>query len=192
MVEDYHYQNPDSIYLAIYFRFETSLFSIYLEVWISGNVGIYYSQHSNSMQCISIRSTAIRDVVCVSAVSPSSTLPAHSIKHSPPSYSHYSSPHNQPSSILASSKMKSFLASLALPLLAAAAPPFSVMAIRSASPIHYMQMNAAGQRFWLGGETASYCPDQVPDCPPGNQTVFAPGGNALVCTYITLNCPRHH
>ncbi|KAJ5584720.1 uncharacterized protein N7459_004520 [Penicillium hispanicum] len=86
--------------------------------------------------------------------------------------------------------MKAFLASLALPLLAAAAPapapsgqanpPFTVMSIRSASPIHYLQMNAAGQKFWLGGSTSSYCPTNVgAGCPPGNQTVFAPGGNAM-------------
>lgn len=77
---------------------------------------------------------------------------------------------------------------LALPLLASAAPAsdptpnpnFSVMAARSASPIHYLQLNAAGQKFYLGGETASYCPDQVPNCPPGNQTIFTPGGASLV------------
>jgi hypothetical protein len=87
--------------------------------------------------------------------------------------------------------MKSFIASLALPLLAAAAPasqvtpdanpPFTVTAVRSASPIQYLQLNAAGQKFWLGGSTSSYCPTEVvPKCPPGNQTVLAPGGNALV------------
>lgn len=86
--------------------------------------------------------------------------------------------------------MKTFIASLALPLLAAAAPtaqattdanpPFGVMAIHSASPIHYAQLNAAGQKFWLGGQTSSYCPEQVQNCPPGNQTILAPGGNSLV------------
>lgn len=89
--------------------------------------------------------------------------------------------------------MKFTFASLALPLLAAAAPapapapapaanpPFSVMAARSGSPIHYMQMNAAGQKFYLGGKTSSYCPSPtVEHCPPGNQTVFSPGGNSLV------------
>jgi hypothetical protein len=41
-------------------------------------------------------------------------------------------------------------------------------------------MNAAGQKFWLGGQTSSYCPTQVgQNCPPGNQTVLAPGGNSL-------------
>ncbi|KAJ6008829.1 hypothetical protein N7522_003845 [Penicillium canescens] len=81
--------------------------------------------------------------------------------------------------------MKFTLTALALPLLAAAAPappanpPFTVMAARSASPIHYLQLNAAGQKFWLGGTTASYCPSQVKDCPAGNQTVFAPGGTSM-------------
>ncbi|KAJ5892256.1 uncharacterized protein N7473_008484 [Penicillium subrubescens] len=53
------------------------------------------------------------------------------------------------------------------------------MAVRSASPIHYAQLNAAGQKFWLGGQTSSYCPEQVQNCPPGNQTILAPGGNSL-------------
>jgi hypothetical protein len=95
--------------------------------------------------------------------------------------------------------MKTFIASLALPLLAAAAPttqatnytnpPFGVMAVRSASPIHYLQLNAAGQKFWLGGKTSSYCPTEVvQDCPAGNKTILAPGGNALVrdTAYITF------
>ncbi len=105
--------------------------------------------------------------------------------------------------------MKTFIASLALPLLAAAAPtsqattdtnpPFGVMAVRSASPIHYLQLNAAGQKFWLGGRTSSYCPTEVvQDCPPGNQTVLAPGGNALVrdtagiAFVSSTNIDRHH
>lgn len=115
---------------------------------------------------------------------PSSTSP-RTIKSIGPPESNI--PFFQSPQLLLASKMKYILISLALPLLVAAAPvgepnpPFTVMAIRSASPIHYMQMNAAGQKFWLGGETTSYCPTQVvPNCPPGNQTVFAPGGNALV------------
>ncbi|CAI7651322.1 unnamed protein product [Penicillium glandicola] len=83
--------------------------------------------------------------------------------------------------------MKFTITTLALPFLAASAPTtapptnpaFSVMAIHSGAPIHYLQLNAAGQKFYLGGETASYCPSQVPNCPPGNQTVFAPGGASL-------------
>ncbi|KAJ5887615.1 hypothetical protein N7495_007656 [Penicillium taxi] len=60
-------------------------------------------------------------------------------------------------------------------------PAFSVMAIHSASPIHYMQMNAQGLKLWLGGQTSSYCPDMITDCPAGTRTVFSPGGNSL-CT----------
>ncbi|OGM45715.1 IgE-binding protein [Aspergillus bombycis] len=78
----------------------------------------------------------------------------------------------------------SMVPSLLLPLLAAAAPtapenpPFNVMATRSASPIHFLPMTASGQKFYLGGETTSYCPISE-GCPPGNQTVFAPGGYGL-------------
>ncbi|KAL4929212.1 putative IgE binding protein [Aspergillus undulatus] len=85
--------------------------------------------------------------------------------------------------------MKLALAS-ALPLLAAAFPAsnsnsqpeqpaaFTVMAARSASPIHFLQLNAAGQSFWLGGEPSTYCP--LPSgCPPGNTTVFAGNGASL-------------
>ncbi|KAL2868756.1 putative IgE binding protein [Aspergillus lucknowensis] len=77
---------------------------------------------------------------------------------------------------------------LLLPLLAAAVPStrpapehpaaFTVMAARSASPIHFLPMNAAGQSFWLGGSPATYCP--LPsDCPPGDKTVLAGSGAAL-------------
>lgn len=88
--------------------------------------------------------------------------------------------------------MKFTITTLALPLLAASAPTpeppanpaFGVMAMRSASPIHFAQLNAAGQKFYLHGETASYCPEQVEHCPPGKQTVFAPGGGSLVCQIL--------
>ncbi|KAL2852530.1 hypothetical protein BJY01DRAFT_208034 [Aspergillus pseudoustus] len=88
--------------------------------------------------------------------------------------------------------MKLGLVSSLLPLLAAAAPTtapqapeqpaaFTVMASRSASPIHFLTMNAAGQSFWLGGSPATYCP--LPsNCPPGNLTVFAGNGGALSVT----------
>ncbi|OKL63210.1 hypothetical protein UA08_01319 [Talaromyces atroroseus] len=53
--------------------------------------------------------------------------------------------------------------------------PFTAIALRSASPIHQLSITAAGESFWLGGNTASYCPTNVDPCPPGNVTVF---GNA--------------
>jgi len=73
------------------------------------------------------------------------------------------------------------------PLLASAAPvdscpgesgvptAFTVMSVRSGSPIQYLALNAAGQKFWLGGNTASYCPTTVNPCPPGNVTVILGG-----------------
>ncbi|KIW98372.1 uncharacterized protein Z519_00032 [Cladophialophora bantiana CBS 173.52] len=71
----------------------------------------------------------------------------------------------------------------------------TVMASRISSPIHLLPMNAAGYRFFLGGETVSYCPTDVEetgDCPAGNQTVLSPcamgalvpGGQYL---YVTPN-----
>lgn len=61
---------------------------------------------------------------------------------------------------------------------------FGVVAARSASPIHYLSLAARGNALYLGGETKSYCPDQVEKeggvCPPGNETVLTGGGSALV------------
>lgn len=54
--------------------------------------------------------------------------------------------------------------------------PITVVAARSGSPIHFLRMNAAGLRFYLGQETLSYCPSEVDGvgaCPPGNETVFS-------------------
>ncbi|KAL8976835.1 MAG: hypothetical protein Q9205_007240, partial [Flavoplaca limonia] len=53
---------------------------------------------------------------------------------------------------------------------------FGAIAARSASPIHLQTINANGQSFWIGKETATYCPlDPQSQCPPGNQTVFSAG-----------------
>lgn len=46
------------------------------------------------------------------------------------------------------------------------------MALRSGSPIHFHSLNAIAGRFYLGGNTTSYCPPEIEDCPPGNITVF--------------------
>ncbi|OAG43328.1 hypothetical protein AYO21_02265 [Fonsecaea monophora] len=69
----------------------------------------------------------------------------------------------------------------------------TVMASRIASPIHLLPMNAAGYRFYLGGDTVSYCPTEVEEaggCPTGNHTVLSlcamgalvPGGQYLYVT----------
>ncbi|KAL4866087.1 hypothetical protein BDV12DRAFT_139428 [Aspergillus spectabilis] len=87
--------------------------------------------------------------------------------------------------------MKLQLISSLLPLLAAAAPAsstpnhppaFTVTSSRSASPIHLLPLNAAGQSFYLGGSPTTYCP--LPSgCPTGNNsTVFAGNGGSLSVT----------
>lgn len=112
----------------------------------------------------------------------------------PPRYIYIHSPHSLPQSHPfpakpPSTKMKFLYILLFFPFLLFAAPvpgddsddpPFSVMAIRSGSRIHLQEMTASGLSFWIGGNTASYCPSMVEDCPPGDTTVFAPGGGALV------------
>ncbi|KAL8713616.1 MAG: hypothetical protein Q9220_002478 [cf. Caloplaca sp. 1 TL-2023] len=58
-------------------------------------------------------------------------------------------------------------------------PPttFGVIAARSASPIHFQPINANGLAFWIGKNTATYCPlTNQTQCPPGTETVFAVGG----------------
>ncbi|KAJ6261032.1 hypothetical protein Dda_3697 [Drechslerella dactyloides] len=70
---------------------------------------------------------------------------------------------------------------------------FGIMAIRSASPIHYGQVNASGQKFFIGVEPSAYCPvPPVPAgaCPSGKYTsmvgdsslslnVMVPGGQRI-------------
>ncbi|PWY75041.1 hypothetical protein BO70DRAFT_354523 [Aspergillus heteromorphus CBS 117.55] len=66
----------------------------------------------------------------------------------------------------------------ALPLLAPLAlacseGAFTVLSLRSASPIQYLPLTAADTYFYLGGTTSSACPEEVATydaCPPGNQT----------------------
>ncbi|OCK85150.1 hypothetical protein K432DRAFT_278362, partial [Lepidopterella palustris CBS 459.81] len=59
--------------------------------------------------------------------------------------------------------------------------PFTAIAARSASPIHFQSLTAAGEKFWLAGPaTSSYCPsDIVPNCPAGDETVFVGGDDSL-------------
>ncbi|KAK7509997.1 uncharacterized protein IWZ02DRAFT_386665 [Phyllosticta citriasiana] len=75
-------------------------------------------------------------------------------------------------------------AAVAATLLAAApaalATSFYGLSARSASPIHLQSINAAESAFWIGKDTASYCPESVVEnCPAGNETIFAGGDNTL-------------
>ena len=76
-----------------------------------------------------------------------------------------------------------------LPILAAAAPAsfevrtsspiLTLIAARSASPIHFQPFNANGRAFWLGKHTASYCPQPpVTHCPAGTSTNLIVGDGA--------------
>ncbi|KAL8995876.1 MAG: hypothetical protein Q9169_004484 [Polycauliona sp. 2 TL-2023] len=58
-------------------------------------------------------------------------------------------------------------------------PPlnFGAIAARSTAPFHLQTINASDHSFWIGKETAAYCPP-IPEfqCPIKPQTVFAAGG----------------
>ncbi|KAM0714239.1 hypothetical protein Q7P37_010026 [Cladosporium fusiforme] len=56
---------------------------------------------------------------------------------------------------------------------------FGLISVRSASPIHYQSVSASGQSLWLNKPTASYCPENVDECPAGNTTTFAGGDGSL-------------
>ncbi|KAK6351442.1 hypothetical protein TWF718_004602 [Orbilia javanica] len=85
--------------------------------------------------------------------------------------------------------MKFTLATLLATAVAAAPAPsnlsFSMMSLRSASPVHFGQVNASGQKFYIGLEKpSSYCPTPpVPakSCPSGKYTsvVFGSGYASL-------------
>ncbi|BAE54989.1 unnamed protein product [Aspergillus oryzae RIB40] len=52
---------------------------------------------------------------------------------------------------------------------------FGVVAARSASPIHFLTLNAANSHFYLGGKAATYCPENIEKlgaCPPGKETAL--------------------
>ncbi|CAF9902930.1 MAG: hypothetical protein GOMPHAMPRED_000036 [Gomphillus americanus] len=81
-----------------------------------------------------------------------------------------------------------FSPALLLPALAAAAPvanveastgsgPFTLMSVRSASPVHLQQVNATGQAFFIGKPTATYCPSGVSglDCSQFNKDTTVVG-----------------
>lgn len=58
---------------------------------------------------------------------------------------------------------------------------YTIMSLRSASPVHFLTLNAIAGRLYLGGATTSYCPPEPTynsECPPGNLTVF--GGSCAL------------
>ncbi|KAF3084577.1 hypothetical protein TWF569_006362 [Orbilia oligospora] len=85
--------------------------------------------------------------------------------------------------------MKFTLATLLATAVAAAPAPsnlsFTMMSLRSASPVHFGSVNASGQKFYIGLEKpSSYCPTPpVPasSCPSGKYTsvTFGSGYSSL-------------
>jgi hypothetical protein len=64
---------------------------------------------------------------------------------------------------------------------------FGLMSVRSASPIHFGQINASGGSFWIGKNTSTYCPEIVgyscPD-PASVYTVFVGGDETLSLSVV--------
>lgn len=65
---------------------------------------------------------------------------------------------------------------------ASASPFFSLIAARSASPIHLQELAAANENLWIGKKTSTFCPASVRKqggCPKGTHTNFAGGDGGL-------------
>ena len=98
------------------------------------------------------------------------------------SHHHFQTKQSQPISNLTkppTTNMKTFAAIAAFAGLASA-DYFSLMALRSASPIHFEMVSARDARLYLGGNTGSSCPAEsigAENCPAGNVTSFASNGN---------------
>jgi len=62
----------------------------------------------------------------------------------------------------------------------AAIHPFTGMALRSASPIHFASLEARSDGLWLWGKTKTFCPEEVGDaCPKGKTTSLYYGEHRL-------------
>lgn len=62
-----------------------------------------------------------------------------------------------------------------LAITAMAQRSFYLMALRSASPIHFGAINANASGLWIGKESADYCPDMPGlrnSCPNSTSTIF--------------------
>lgn len=70
--------------------------------------------------------------------------------------------------------------------------PFTLIAGRSGSPIHLSSINANGESFWIGKNTASYCPlEEVVDCPAGIYTELLAGDGGASMASLPLYTHIH-
>lgn len=60
---------------------------------------------------------------------------------------------------------------------------YGVVAARSGSPIHFLPMTAADSKFWLGGESRTYCPTLVPNCAQRTNETVLFGERGLVRSF---------
>lgn len=54
-------------------------------------------------------------------------------------------------------------------------PTFTAIAVRTGSPLHLQPINAVRQRFFIGPQIRTFCPETVEQydaCPPGDVTAF--------------------
>lgn len=54
-------------------------------------------------------------------------------------------------------------------------PTFTAIAVRTGSPLHLQPINAVRQRFFIGPQIRTFCPETVEEydaCPPGDVTAF--------------------
>ncbi|KAJ4346559.1 uncharacterized protein N0V89_010490 [Didymosphaeria variabile] len=82
------------------------------------------------------------------------------------------------------------LSTLAACVFAQAPAYFSVISSRSASPIHFLPLQANGGKFFLGGTASGYCPSAAignETCAhyPGNTTTLA-GGNVSLSLGVVV------
>ncbi|TQB69636.1 hypothetical protein MPDQ_001587 [Monascus purpureus] len=62
-----------------------------------------------------------------------------------------------------------------------------LMSLRSLSPIHFGQVNAANGKFWIWGPgPKTYCPPQAGNCPTGNDTVISLSNDTGRASLYTL------
>lgn len=74
-------------------------------------------------------------------------------------------------------KFTNSVALLATAVAGVSAEAITMMALRSASPIHFQDLHAYQEGIWIGEPTQSYCPEQVAGCQTVNATSFTVGAS---------------
>lgn len=68
---------------------------------------------------------------------------------------------------------------------------FGIIAIHSGSPIHLSSVNAADNKFWIGRDTETFCPNVTGlVCPTDVYTQFAASSDSDSLILVRLVCPQ--